>query len=54
MDWHELGNASFSTDVTVVFTDFDNQINYYAPQIFKQIGLVGTSSGLFATGVYGK
>ncbi|KAL6710505.1 hypothetical protein ACN47E_008553 [Coniothyrium glycines] len=30
-----------------------NSINYYAPQIFKQIGLVGTSSGLFATGVYG-
>jgi SP family sugar:H+ symporter-like MFS transporter len=24
-----------------------------APQIFKQIGLVGNSSGLFATGVYG-
>jgi SP family sugar:H+ symporter-like MFS transporter len=30
-----------------------NSINYYAPQIFEQIGLVGTSSGLFATGVYG-
>ncbi|KAH5760740.1 hypothetical protein HBI88_178010 [Parastagonospora nodorum] len=30
-----------------------NSINYYAPQIFRQIGLVGTSSGLFATGVYG-
>lgn len=30
-----------------------NSINYYAPQIFKSIGLVGTSSGLFATGVYG-
>lgn len=29
------------------------QINYYAPQIFKKIGLVGNSSGLFATGVYG-
>jgi SP family sugar:H+ symporter-like MFS transporter len=28
-----------------------NSINYYAPQIFKQIGLVGTSSGLFATGM---
>jgi len=28
-----------------------NSINYYAPQIFRQIGLVGTSSGLFATGV---
>jgi SP family sugar:H+ symporter-like MFS transporter len=30
-----------------------NSINYYAPQIFKQIGLTGNSSGLFATGVYG-
>ena len=30
-----------------------NSINYYAPQIFKQIGLTGGSSGLFATGVYG-
>jgi SP family sugar:H+ symporter-like MFS transporter len=29
-----------------------NSINYYAPQIFTKIGLVGTSSGLFATGVY--
>lgn len=27
-----------------------NSINYYAPQVFEQIGLVGTSSGLFATG----
>lgn len=30
-----------------------NSINYYAPQIFSKIGLTGTSSGLFATGVYG-
>ncbi|KAA8626818.1 quinate permease [Pyrenophora tritici-repentis] len=30
-----------------------NSINYYAPQIFKQIGLAGSTSGLFATGVYG-
>jgi SP family sugar:H+ symporter-like MFS transporter len=30
-----------------------NSLNYYAPQIFKQIGLVGTSSGLFAVGIYG-
>lgn len=30
-----------------------NSINYYAPQIFKQIGLTGGSAGLFATGVYG-
>jgi MFS family permease len=30
-----------------------NSINYYAPQIFKSVGLEGTSAGLFATGVYG-
>jgi SP family sugar:H+ symporter-like MFS transporter len=30
-----------------------NSINYYAPQIFRQIGLTGPTSGLFATGVYG-
>jgi len=30
-----------------------NAINYYAPQIFKNLGLNGTQTGLFATGVYG-
>jgi len=30
-----------------------NAINYYAPQIFKNLGLDGTEVGLFATGVYG-
>jgi len=30
-----------------------NAINYYAPQIFENLGLNGTESGLFATGVYG-
>lgn len=29
------------------------QINYYAPQIFENLGLDGTTSSLFATGVYG-
>jgi SP family sugar:H+ symporter-like MFS transporter len=28
-----------------------NSINYYAPQIFKQIGLTGPSSGLFVSRV---
>jgi hypothetical protein len=28
-------------------------INYYAPQIFKSVGLSGGSAGLFATGIYG-
>ena len=30
-----------------------NAINYYAPQIFKLLGLKGSSTGLFATGIYG-
>jgi sugar porter (SP) family MFS transporter len=30
-----------------------NAINYYAPQIFQNLGLVGKSTGLFATGIYG-
>jgi sugar porter (SP) family MFS transporter len=30
-----------------------NAINYYAPQIFKALGMTGTDVQLFATGVYG-
>jgi len=30
-----------------------NAINYYAPQIFRNLGLTGTNTGLFATGIYG-
>ncbi|KAF2102989.1 general substrate transporter [Rhizodiscina lignyota] len=30
-----------------------NAINYYAPQIFQNLGIKGTSTGLFATGIYG-
>lgn len=30
-----------------------NSINYYAPQIFQSIGLNSSTSGLFATGIYG-
>ncbi|KAH8807371.1 general substrate transporter [Xylogone sp. PMI_703] len=30
-----------------------NAINYYAPTIFENIGITGTSTGLFATGIYG-
>ncbi|ODA82440.1 hypothetical protein RJ55_00947 [Drechmeria coniospora] len=30
-----------------------NAINYYAPQIFKNLGMTGTRPSLFATGVYG-
>jgi len=30
-----------------------NAINYYAPQIFKNLGINGNANGLFATGIYG-
>lgn len=30
-----------------------NAINYYAPQIFEGLGISGTETGLFATGIYG-
>lgn len=30
-----------------------NAINFYSPRIFKSIGLTGTSTGLYATGIYG-
>lgn len=30
-----------------------NAINYYAPQIFENVGITGAKTGLFATGVYG-
>jgi SP family sugar:H+ symporter-like MFS transporter len=35
-----------------LLTSFSS-INYYAPQIFKSVGLDGGSAGLFATGIYG-
>jgi MFS family permease len=30
-----------------------NAINYYSPRIFESLGLVGSSTGLYATGIYG-
>lgn len=30
-----------------------NAVNYYAPQIFNNLGMTGTDTSLFATGVYG-
>ena len=30
-----------------------NAINYYAPLIFTNLGITGTTNSLFATGVYG-
>ena len=30
-----------------------NAINLYAPEIFKSLGIKGTATNLFATGIYG-
>lgn len=30
-----------------------NAINYFSPRIFKSLGLTGSSTGLYATGIYG-
>jgi MFS family permease len=30
-----------------------NAINYYSPTVFKSIGINGTSTGLFTTGIFG-
>lgn len=30
-----------------------NAVNYFSPQIFSALGITGTASGLFATGIYG-
>ncbi|EME45011.1 hypothetical protein DOTSEDRAFT_70907 [Dothistroma septosporum NZE10] len=47
---------TFGMAVTLMFWQQwtgTNSINYYAPQIFKSVGLSGGSAGLFATGIYG-
>lgn len=38
-----------------VFMQFagSNAINYYSPRIFKSVGLTGSSTSLYATGIYG-
>ncbi|GAB7331250.1 hypothetical protein MBLNU13_g02711t1 [Cladosporium sp. NU13] len=47
---------TFTMAITLMFWQQwtgTNSINYYAPQIFKSVGLSGGSAGLFATGIYG-
>lgn len=37
----------------LLLTSPANVNQYYAPQIFKNLGINGTATGLFATGIYG-
>lgn len=39
--------------INVWFVPYKNMQNYYAPQIFANMGLQGAKASLFATGVYG-
>lgn len=36
-----------------IFIYRTNAINYYAPLIFRSLGIQGTNTNLFATGIYG-
>jgi hypothetical protein len=38
---------------SVILTPLSLSIGYYAPQIFASVGLTGSSTSLFATGIYG-
>lgn len=53
MDWVSNLYNLYLPISTTDWSSRTNSINYFAPQIFKQIGLTGPSAGLFATGVYG-
>jgi hypothetical protein len=52
------GKVFYTFSMAVLLMTFQqwtgtNSINYYSPQIFAEVGLAGTSAGLFATGIYG-
>lgn len=44
-------HRQFMFEVVADYTFRYQSINYYAPQIFKSVGLAGQSAGLFATGI---
>jgi len=58
--WKELRTPSnrkriFIGVAVFIFMQFagSNAINYYSPRIFKSVGLTGSSTSLYATGIYG-
>jgi len=58
--WKELGRPSNRRRIFIgvaifVFMQFagSNAINYYSPRIFRSVGLTGSSTSLYATGIYG-
>lgn len=59
-EFRELGRKGNRNRIAIGVTLFifmqmagSNAINFYSPRIFKSIGLTGTSTGLYATGIYG-
>jgi MFS family permease len=58
MAFQNLTGASFPSpfcqcNTYLLFLPGINAINYYSPTIFKSLGVNGTSTGLFSTGIYG-
>ncbi|KAF5391552.1 hypothetical protein D9757_002517 [Collybiopsis confluens] len=50
-----IANRSLIPSLVMFFQQWTgtNAINYFSPQIFAGLGITGTSSTLFATGIYG-
>ncbi|KAL7418954.1 hypothetical protein Q5752_006638 [Cryptotrichosporon argae] len=58
--WREIGAKGNPVRFLIAFVIFtlqqwsgQNSISYYAPTIFKSIGITGTGSSLLASGIYG-
>lgn len=50
-NWMCVGSGVFFQGLTIGVKT--GAINYYAPTIFKDLGLSGTTTALFAQGIYG-
>lgn len=60
VEFKELGRKGNRNRIAIgviifIFMQFagSNAINYYSPRIFKSIGITGSETGLYATGIYG-
>lgn len=48
-----MGTMGRCFDRKYFFHLYQNSIGYYAPQVFESIGIGGTNTTLFASGIYG-
>jgi len=60
VEFTELGRKGNRNRIAIGVTIFifmqfagSNAINYYSPRVFKSIGITGSETGLYATGIYG-